>query len=93
MLVFSPNKQYGGLEKNPESVNKKQADPGNDVTITDLNKPLNIKKLKFQIPAPNTNKVTVFYSVLLIPDLLILFFFLDFKQVQGCGIVCVLIVL
>ena len=38
------------------------------MTITDLYKPLNIKKLKFQIPVPNTNKVTVFYSVLLIPD-------------------------
>ena len=48
---------------------------------------------KFQIPIPNSNKVIVFYSVLLIPDLLILSFFLDSKQVQGCGIVCMLIVL
>ena len=48
---------------------------------------------KFQIPIPNTNKVIVFYSVLLIPDLLMLSFFLDSKQVQGCGIVCMLIVL
>ena len=48
---------------------------------------------KFQIPIPYTKKVIVFYSVLLIPDLLMLSFFLDSKQVQGCGNVCVLIVL
>ena len=46
---------------------------------------------KFQIPIPNTNKVIVFRSVLLIPDLLILSFSLNSKQ--ECGIVCMLIVL
>ena len=46
---------------------------------------------KFQIPIPDTNKVIVFHSVLLIPDLLILSFFLDSKQ--ECGIACMLIVL
>ena len=35
---------------------------------------------------PYTNKIIVFYSVLLIPDLLMLPFFLYSKQVQGCCI-------
>ena len=42
---------------------------------------------------PISNKVTVFYSVLFIPDLLMLSFFHDPKQVQRCGIVCMFIVL
>ena len=77
------------------------------MTIADSYKLLNIKRApsqkqeafwilgfrKFQIPIPNTNKVIVFYSVLLIPDLQMLSFFLDSKQVQGCGMVFMLIVL
>ena len=77
------------------------------MTIADSCKLLNIKRApsqmqqafwilgchKFQIPIPNTKKVIVFYSALLIPDLLMLSFFLHSKQVQECGIACMLIVL
>ena len=82
-----------------------EADPGNDMTIADSCKLLNIKKgsildvaslLDFRVlQISNINpkyiyKVIVFHSVLIIPDLLMLSFFLDSKQVQGCGIVCML---
>ena len=43
VLLFSPHEQYGGLEKNPES-EQMGADPGNDMTIADTYKLLNIRK-------------------------------------------------
>ena len=61
-------------------------------SILDVVSFLDLGFRKFQIPIPNTDKVIVFHSVLLIPDLLMLPFFLDPKQVQGCDIVCMVIV-
>ena len=49
------------------------------MTIADSCKPLNFKKGSIK-----TNRVIVFYSVLLIPDLLILSFFLDSKHMWHC---------
>ena len=85
---------------------KIEADPGNDITIADSYKLLSIKKcsildvasfLGFRVSQiSNTNPIqikSIFHSVLLIPDLLMLSFLLDSKQVQGYGIVCMLIVL
>ena len=46
VLLFLANEQYQSLEKNPERVNKKkQSDPGNDMTIADSYKLLNIIKI------------------------------------------------
>ena len=104
VLLFLPHVQFGGLEKNPESVNRKiETDQGNDMTIADscsTSKRAPSYMLwafwilgfrKFQMPIPNTNIIVVFHSVLLIPDLL-MSFFLDSKQVQGYDIVCMLII-
>ena len=94
VLLFLPHEQHGGLQKNPENVNKIPADPGNDMTTADSCKLLNkgsilvASFLNFRVSQiSNTNskyKVIIFHSVILIPDS---------TQVQGCGIVCMLIIL